>query len=353
MRRTNAAPRFGVVSGAVVHEILSGRDLDVIDLVENAYSLHGAGETVNPPSYFLRFPGNPAARIIALPAAVHGDIGIAGIKWISSYPANLDRGLPRASAALILNDAETGYPFGCLEGSIISATRTAASAAVAVRHLLADHAAPVSVGFIGSGLIARYLHRYLAALGLAISRIGVHDLSREYAVAFAAYAGRNSSQAEIEIFDTAESLIRSHGIVIFATIADTPYIADPGWFDHQPLVLHISLRDLGPQVIIGSYNITDDIEHVLQAGTSLHLAAQQTGRRDFINGTLCEIVRGKLAPPRDRTVIFSPFGLGVLDLVVADFVFRHAAAAGRVTFVDDFFFDLDRHRAPDEPGGPG
>lgn len=352
MRRTEAAPRFGVVSGAVVYEILSGRDLDVIDLVERAYSLHGSGETVNPPSYFLHFPDNPSARIIALPAAVPGDAGIAGIKWISSYPANLDRGLPRASAALILNDAETGYPFGCLEGSIISATRTAASAAVAVRHLLADRAAPVRVGFVGSGLIARYIHRYLGPLELAISRIGVYDLSREYATAFAAYAGQHGSPVKIEVFDTAESLIRSHDIVIFATTAGAPYIADSGWFDHHPLVLHISLRDLGPSVILGSHNITDDIEHVLRAGTSLHLAAQQTGRQDFISGTLCDIIRGKMGPPRERAVIFSPFGLGVLDLVVADFVFRNAAAAGRVTFIDDFFFDLDRYRAPGELDSP-
>ena len=53
-------------------------------------------------------------------------------------PRQRAAGLPRASAVLILNDPGTGYPFACLESSIISATRTAASAAVAADWLCAS-----------------------------------------------------------------------------------------------------------------------------------------------------------------------------------------------------------------------
>ena len=114
-----------------MQQVLQGREQQIMELIETAYRLHGAGESVNPPSYFLRFPERPSARIIALPASLGGQLGVHGLKWISSFPDNVASGIPRASAVLILNDGVSGYPFACLESSIISATRTAASAALA------------------------------------------------------------------------------------------------------------------------------------------------------------------------------------------------------------------------------
>jgi hypothetical protein len=124
-------PPFAVIPGAQVQQALRGRERQITELVEATYRLHGAGDSVNPPSYFLRFPDRPADRIIALPASIGGQNRVDGLKWISSFPGNVAAGLPRASAVLILNDHDTGYPFACLESSIISATRTAASAALA------------------------------------------------------------------------------------------------------------------------------------------------------------------------------------------------------------------------------
>ena len=121
-------PPFAVIPGAQVQHALRGREQQITELVEATYRLHGAGDSVNPPSYFLRFPDRPSARIIALPASIGGPHRVDGLKWISSFPGNVAAGLPRASAVLILNDHDTGYPFACLESSIISATRTAASA---------------------------------------------------------------------------------------------------------------------------------------------------------------------------------------------------------------------------------
>jgi 4'-phosphopantetheinyl transferase EntD len=99
-------PPFAVISGAQVQRVLQGQEKELVELVEAAYRLHGVGDLVNPPSYFLRFPDRPLARIIALPASIGGPARVDGLKWISSFPQNVAAGIPRASAVLILNGAE-------------------------------------------------------------------------------------------------------------------------------------------------------------------------------------------------------------------------------------------------------
>jgi 2,3-diaminopropionate biosynthesis protein SbnB len=336
-------PSFAVISGAQVHQAVSGREEQVTDIVEAAYRLHGEGATVNPDSYFLRFPDRPSSRIIALPASVRGDVDVHGIKWISSFPENVAAGIPRASAVLILNDSRTGYPFACLESSIISAARTAASAALAALTLSERRGVrPTRVGFVGVGIIARYIHTYLAGNGFAFDRLGIHDLSAEHAEGFKGYLER-TEKGQVTIHDTAEDLIRSSDLVVFATVAGEPHVQDPAWFDHNPLVLHISLRDLSPEIILASCNIVDDVEHCMKAGTSPHLAEQRVGHRDFVAGTLYDVLTGATTPPADRPVIFSPFGLGVLDLAVAKYVYDEVTAAGGLHTVPNFFHELKRY----------
>ncbi|BCM70137.1 MULTISPECIES: 2,3-diaminopropionate biosynthesis protein SbnB [Streptomyces] len=338
-----SAPTFAVVSGKQVRQALAGREKELVELVEATYRLHGAGDSVNPPSYFLRFPDRPSSRIIALPASLGGAAHVDGMKWISSFPDNVRAGLPRASAVLILNDHDTGYPFACLESSVISATRTAASAALAADWLSRTRSRPRRVGFFGTGLIARYIHTFLAGTGWTFDAIGVHDLSADSTAGFRGYLDQTGATGQITVHDRPEDLIRSSDLVVFATIAGRPHVMAPGWFEHNPVVLHVSLRDLAPEVLLGAANFVDDIDHCLQADTSPHLVEQRTGSRDFLNGTLYDVMLGRAAAPPDQPVIFSPFGLGVLDLAVGKYVYDQVARAGELRLIDDFFHDLRRY----------
>ena len=346
MSGTRSIPPFSVVTGTQVHRVLAGDERAVTAVVERAYRTHGAGDTVNPPSYFLRFPDRPSARIIALPASLgdQSDMdGVDGLKWIGSFPDNVEAGIPRASAVLILNDRLTGYPFAVMEASIVSASRTAASAALAAGWLTRDRGRPPRIGFFGTGLIARYIHTYLAANGWDFAEIGVHDLSVSSLDGFSGYLARTGTGAEIVRHDSAEALIKSSDLVVFATVAGTPHVTDLSWFAHNPVVLHISLRDLAPEIVLASTNIVDDVEHCLKAGTSVHLAEQRAGHREFVHGTLFDVMTGTVDLPAGRPLVFSPFGLGVLDLAVGRHVHDRLAAEGALTPIPGFFADVTRH----------
>ncbi|MEU6347817.1 2,3-diaminopropionate biosynthesis protein SbnB [Streptomyces sp. NPDC047072] len=336
-------PSFALVTGAQVQEILTGREPEIGELVEQVYRLHGAGDSVNPPSYFLRFPDRPSARIIALPASLGGPLRVDGIKWVSSFPENTASGLPRASAVLILNDPATGYPYACLESSVISATRTASSAALAADRLSCTRTRPTRVGFVGTGLIARYIHTHLTGTGWEFEETGVFDLSPDSAAGFRGYLERTGAQGRLTVHHDLEALVRSSDLLVFATVAGKPHVHDVSWFDHHPLVLHVSLRDLAPEILLASANVVDDVDHCLKAETSPHLAEQLTGGRDFIDGTLDDVLTGRVTVPKDRTVVFSPFGLGVLDLAVGRHVHDELARRGELHVVDGFFHELRRY----------
>src|SRR5216110_1005251 len=168
---------LSIINGKTVFDIVCAHRSECIQIVREAYLAHAGGHSVNPDSYFLKFPDKPDCRIIALPAYLGDGFGVAGLKWIASYPANVQRGFPRASAVLVLNNYEIGYPFAILESSIISAARTAASATLAAYWLSGQSRRAHSLGIVGTGFIARYVYDFLLDTGWDIEEIRLHDRS--------------------------------------------------------------------------------------------------------------------------------------------------------------------------------
>ena len=329
------APIFHVVPGSAVKSAIDGNRQKVFDAVEAAYRLHAAGESVNPNSCFLRYPDNPPARIIALPAHLGGEVNKSGIKWISSFPANRAGNLARAAAVQILNDPATGYPLACIEASLISATRTAVSAALAAEHI---SPAPFegTLRVIGTGVIARSTIEWLLFRNWKFRKISLYDVDRNEAEQFATWL-RDQQGIETELHSSLERALRGASLILFTTTALEPYFADEKLFAHSPSVLHLSLRDISVNVILASQNIVDDVEHCLKANTSLHLAETARGSRDFIAGTLVDVLDGKLELDPSKARIFSPFGLGILDIAVSDFILQEAVESGTALAMPDFF----------------
>jgi N-[(2S)-2-amino-2-carboxyethyl]-L-glutamate dehydrogenase len=322
------------INGEDVRVLLDGREQEILAAVAAAYKAHGRGDSSLPHSNFLRFPEDDQNRIIALPAYLGDGFGIAGVKWISSFPANLEKGLNRASAVIILNSAETGRPEAIMEGSVVSAKRTAASAALAASHLTARQ--PRAVGIIGCGLINFEVMRFLLAVWPELQRFYVFDVDAERAKQFTEKCRQLNVAAEVA--PELATVLREAELISFATTAGKPHVFSLSQCAPGSTILHVSLRDLSPEVILSCDNVVDDVAHVCRAQTSIHLAEQWSGNTDFVRCTLAEVLEGTAASKNnpDALTVFSPFGLGVLDLAVSQLVMELASAESRGTMLKNF-----------------
>jgi len=277
-----------IANGNEVLSLLQGKERELVETVRRAYETHGSGDSSLPHSTFLNFPDAPRNRVIALPAYLGGESKVAGIKWIASFSDNHRRGFDRASAVVILNSALTGRPEAILEGAVVSAKRTAASAALAARQL--HRGALTSAGVVGCGLINFEITRFLTTVFPELEKLFVFDVKQERAERFKDGVAALGGKIEVTVEEELGAVLKSAPLISLATTAAKSHIYDLSACQPGSTILHISLRDLSPEVILACDNVVDDADHVCRAQTSLHLAEQLAGSRDFIRCTLADIL---------------------------------------------------------------
>ena len=325
-----------IINGNEIDGLLCGREREIIELVRCAYETHHRGHSFLPHSVFVRFPDEPTSRIIGLSAYLGESFDLAGFKWIASFPNNIKRGLERASALIVLNSTTTGRPLAIMEGSIISAKRTAASAALAARYLCPDEKL-YRAGIIGCGVINYQVVNFLKAEFTGLRELIVFDTDETRSALFQEKCSHLMPDIKIRIVSELPLVLKSCSLISFATSSTQPHVSDLSACASGTVILHISLRDLTPEVILSCDNVVDDVDHICRAQTSVHLASDLTGGTDFIRGSLAEILLGRKRPDGQANVtIFSPFGLAILDLAVAGWVLTRAQDQGIGTILKSF-----------------
>ncbi|HEV2065591.1 MAG TPA: ornithine cyclodeaminase [Thermomicrobiales bacterium] len=133
---------------------LSGDDLKhlvtmrkAIDLVGLAFTELSQGRALAP----LRTPIKvqpEGATTLVMPAFVPG-AGALGVKVVSVFAGNVDRGLPTITALVAMFDQETGQPLAIMDGGFLTALRTGAVSGAATEILAREDATVLTV--IGAG----------------------------------------------------------------------------------------------------------------------------------------------------------------------------------------------------------
>lgn len=144
--------------------------VDIMDVLEEAFieKLHGRVEMPPKPGIHPR----PDAFVHAMPcwAPKHE---AAGLKWVSGYPKNKEKGLPYIAGIMVMNDPETGMITSILDCGWITAMRTGGVTGMCARHM----ANPDSevIGVLGCGVQGRANLEALLVACPNIKRVYAYD----------------------------------------------------------------------------------------------------------------------------------------------------------------------------------
>jgi ornithine cyclodeaminase len=304
-----------------------------MQVVGDAMAAYERGDVRQPSKMVLR-RGDDAqsevdGRINGLCAILDYDSPSMGLKWVASFPHNRKRGLPRASALIVLNSPETGFPVALMDGTIISAVRTGACTGLGAHYL-----APMNtkkIGIVGAGVQARTQLLGLYTALPNVERISVWNRTRRNGEIFVEEA-RERWNAPVFLEETIEAALTGADVVLTITTSDEPIIParliKPG-----ALTIQLSGHECEFELVKQCSKIVmNDWNACKHRGIRTPAVMYQQGllRDEDIYCSLGDLLLGR-KPGReseDERIHFSPDGMGATDVALAYDIYQRAHNAG-------------------------
>lgn len=278
----------------------------LIPAMEKALIDFSAGKVVQPVRSVI--PVDPPGGFMGIMPALSEGLGL---KVVTFYPPNAERGLPTHMATIFLVDPETGAPLAMMDGRLITEMRTAAVSAVATK-LLGPADAKI-LAILGSGVQAR---SHIEALRLVrrFEEIRVWSPTKAHADQFAKEVGARSTSGE--------DAVNGADVVVVATNSKTPVLRGawlkPGCHVNAIGACRPDWRELADDAM-RSVLFVDSREAAMQESGDIILSGAK------IYAELGEALAGKVPARADETTIFKSLGMAVEDIAAALLVSQSAA----------------------------
>jgi ornithine cyclodeaminase len=262
--------------------------------------------------YDLEALGRPRTLLLMPSWQPDGDIGV---KIVTVFPDNADRGLPSVNAAYMLFSGQTGQPRAWIDGRALTLLRTAAVSALTA-DLLAP-AAPDVLLMVGTGALSRYLvEGHLAVRPYRSVLVWGRDPQKAAAVA----RDLGSRGWPVGVASDLEAAARSADVISCATLAEQPLIKGC-WLKsqcHLDLVgsFRPNMREADDDCMRGAFIAVDTLTALTESGDlSEPLARGVIAKGDL--SLLGELITAKPAAPRPAKTVFKAVGVALADLAVA------------------------------------
>jgi len=254
-----------------------------------------------------------------MPAYLEG-MDEAGVKLVNVHPNNPSKyGLPTVLATIVLFDPETGAPISIMDGTGITAMRTAAASGIAVKYLARKDAKVL--GMIGAGYQVPFQLEALNEV-MKIEAVKIFDMIGEKADNLAAMA-REKFGLNVTKVASAEEAVRGSDVVVTVTPTKTP-IVQSEWVAKG---MHINAigadapgkEELEAGILNRAKIVTDDWEQASHGGEINVPLSKKIITRANIYAEIGEIVAGA-KPGRvseDEITVFDLTGLAIQDVITA------------------------------------
>src|SRR5207253_3353637 len=284
------------------------RMAELIPAMEKALIEFSAGKVTQPVRSVINV--DPPGGFLGLMPALTPD-GL-GLKAVTFYPSNAERGIPTHMATIFLVDPQTGTPLAIMDGRLITEMTTAAVSAAATK-LLAPPDAKI-LGIFGSGVQA---HSHVEALRLVreFKEIRVWSPTREHAEQLAKEIGAKATSAE--------EAVRDADVIVTATNSKTPILRGawlkPGSHVNAIGACRPDWRELDDEAL-SNIVFVDSREGALKESGDVILSGAK------IYAELGEALAGKVPSRANETTIFKSLGMAGEDIAAALLVYRSAKA---------------------------
>ncbi len=285
------------------------RMADLISAMEKALIDFSARKVTQPVRSVIKVDP-PGGFLGVMPALTPDGLGL---KAVTFYPSNVERGIPTHMATIFLVDPETGAPLAIMDGRLITEMRTAAVSAAGTK-LLAPTEAKI-LAILGSGVQA---HSHAEALRLVrqFEEIRVWSPTREHAEQFATEIGAKSMPAE--------EAVRGADVIVTATSSKTP-VLHGSWLKSGCHVNAVGAsrpdwREMDDEAM-ANVVFVDSREGAMKESGDVILSGAK------IYAELGEAFAGKIPSRASETTIFKSLGMAVEDIAAAMLVCRSATKA--------------------------